>query len=984
VTLPDPTRWPQLSALMDELDGLDEPARQARLQAIALATPTLAAELQPLLDAGRAARAAGFLAGSAAAPLMPGVGPTGPAGAAALAMAPPAQAGQRLGAYVLVSHLGQGGSGSVWRARREDGRFEGEVAIKLLHLGLLGQSGAERFRREGSFLARLSHPHIARLLDAGVTDAGQPYLVIELVQGERLDRHCDARQLDTDARLRLFTQVLQAVAHAHGHLVVHRDIKPGNILVTPEGTVKLLDFGIAKLLQDEHSDEADTALTRDWGRVMTPEYAAPEQLRAEPVSTATDVYALGVLLWELLTGALPFPERRRGGVQHLLPEADPPRPSARVADAAVARRLRGDLDTIVVRALRPQPAERYPTVSALLDDLTRHLSGHPVLARGDAWTYRVRKWVGRHRAASAVGLGVALALVGGAHAQVAVLLALAAGTLLALWQARSARAQTALAQAAQRHAEEVKQFIASVFTEARPLEGSGGVVTALALLASAQQRIEAELAGHPATAAELGVLVGDSCSRLGDLYLGLQALEAAVPRCRRAFGDLAATTLRGRVLLLEAVNGVSDYARARTLAPALLADLRGQLPAQTANLVNALQETSFAQAKLNDAPASLGLLREAVELAEAQLGPLHEETLITLGLLSNTCGRFGQHAEALRMAELALDRTRQALGGLRPHSRLTHQERWYADALVNNGRPADAEALLGQVVLDQLALDGAVSRRVVNAKSAHALALAGMGRTEAAVALAREVVAWYGDHVSAVDEDTANFCHRLVVCLLPTRRVDQIALELDRDQALRQQLGIEPALQPLRRQRMRAQLQAWQGDEPAARALLDAVEDACRTDHPQEWARMAVVRAMAWRLQGDAQAGLPVARSAIERCHASQSPRVDLAHAHTELGLLLLALGDQAEAGQALDQALQLYDQAQVQPSLLSADALLGQGQLHLLAGRPAQARARFEQVDALWTGSHPGSRWQLQARQALAQLGPAERPAEPPAELPA
>ena len=956
--LPDPAQWARLSAWFDELVDLDESARMARLATIEHTAPDAAAELRRLLAADSRARDQGFLTG-AAAPLPTPIGP-------------PPQPGRRLGAYVLEAPIGQGGSGSVWRARREDGRFEGEVAIKLLHLSLLGQSGAERFRREGSILARLTHPNIARLLDAGVTPEGQPYLVIELVRGERLDRHCDALNLDTGARLRLFSSVLQAVAHAHGHLVVHRDIKPSNILVTPEGAVKLLDFGIAKLLQGDDADGPTTDLTRDWGRVMTPEYAAPEQLRGDPVTTATDVYALGVLLYELLTGQLPFPDRRRGTARLQMPDGDPVRPSTRVADAALQRRLAGDLDTIVLQALRAEPTARYATVNALLDDITRHLGGHPVLARGESWAYRLRKWVGRHRAGTAVAAGVALALVGGAHAQVAVLLALAMGTMLALWQARAARAQAAAAQAAQRRAEQTQQFIASIFTEARPRDGSGGVVTALALLQSATQRIEAELAATPAMAGELGVLVGDSCSRLGDLRSSLQALDAAVPRCRRELGDTHPTTLRGRILQLEALNGISQFHRARALAPALLADLRSQLPAQLEGLVFALQEASFALAKLNDVPASLAPLREAVTLAEAQLGPAHELTLESLGLLSNTLSRFAQHAEALQAARQAMDRAQQVLGGQRPHSQLTQTERWYADALVNNGRPGDAEPIARQVVLDQQALDGEGTRRVVNAMAAHSMALAGMGRTEEAVALARDVVARQADASPQPDEDTAAFSYRLALCLLPTRRVDEVGLELDRGEALWGQLGIARPLEPLRRQRMRAQLLAWQGQGAAARALLDSLEDSTSTDHPLEWARLACVRAMSWRLQGegqgDWQAGLRAAHDAIECCTETDAPALDRAHAHTERGLLLLESGASADATASLNQAARLYQQAQVQPSVLNADALLGLGRLHLLAGRRVPALELFSQVEALWARSHPGSRWHRQAQQWVDQ----------------
>ena len=276
--------WAQLSPLLDELLDLPEPERQARVAEVRAQNPQLGDELAALLTASQSDQVKDFLS-------KPLLNPVDQAPESTLA-------GQRLGAYVLESPLGQGGTGSVWRARREDGRFTGAVAIKLLHLSLLGRAGAERFKREGDILARLTHPNIAHLLDAGVTAGGQPYLVIELVEGERIDRHCDLKRLDVNARLALFDKVLSAVAHAHTHLVIHRDIKPGNILVTPDGTVKLLDFGIAKLLEDEATAGEATELTRDGGRVLTPEYAAPEQLRGEAITTATDVYALGVLLYQ--------------------------------------------------------------------------------------------------------------------------------------------------------------------------------------------------------------------------------------------------------------------------------------------------------------------------------------------------------------------------------------------------------------------------------------------------------------------------------------------------------------------------------------------------------------------------------------------------------------------------------------------------------------------------------------------------------------
>ena len=952
MNVPDPQRWAVLSPLLDELLELPADARPTRLAALRVQDAALADELAALLAGPDSTRGGRFMAGTALRET-------------------PSLAGQRLGAYTLEAPLGQGGTGTVWRARRDDGRFEGAVAIKLLHLSLLGQAGAERFSREGNILARLTHPNIARLLDAGLTDAGQPYLVIELVRGERLDRHCDMQGLGVDQRLALFGDVLAAVAHAHSHLVIHRDIKPSNIMVTPEGVVKLLDFGIAKLVEDEGALAESTDLTCEWGRALTPEYAAPEQLRGEAVTTATDVYALGVLLYELLSGRLPYPGRRRSatGVPAPLSEAAPVRPSLTVADPALRRRLGGDLDTIALRAMKPEAAERYPTVSAMRDDLSRHLSGHPVLARADSWAYRARKFVGRNRAGCAVVAGVGLALLGGAYAQVAVLLALAAGTLVALWLARAARVQADAARDAQRRAEAVKQFIASIFTEATPREGEGGIVSAADLLTSATVRIEAELAANPAVAGELGVLIAQSCSKLGELTLGRRAVEAALPRCRQAFGAQHELTLRGRVLQLEALNQNSLHDEARRLVVPLLADLRGALPAQVEVFIEALREASYFHAKCQDDVASFAALHEAIAVGEAHLGPAHEETLYTLGMLSNTLKHFGRYADSLAAAATAVQRARQTLGTARPNTVLTGLERWYADALIANGRPADAEAVARQVVVDQRALDHTVTIRVVSAMTTHSLALAGLGRTTEAVALAREVVAQQAALVQTATVDTAHFAYRLAQCLLPTRRLDEIEAELARDESLWPALGNEATVVRLRRQRLRALVCAWRGDAGAAQQLIDAADEPLRAGAPVEWMRLARARVINLRMQRRWAEAIAAAHDAVARCDAPGTLALDRANARTELGLALLGHGDAAGADAQITLAEQEFDLAEVvSESVLRSDALLARGRIHLLAGRAADALPCFERAERGWAEVNPGSVWHAQAQEGLAE----------------
>src|SRR6218665_3066325 len=362
------SRWPVLSPLLDELLDLEPPERAARLAEMGAEDGGVADDLQELLVRQEVMEQANFLSS-----------PTRPA----------ISAGQAVGAYTLEREIGQGGMGTVWLARRTDGRYEGQVAIKFLTAGLLGQGQNEqfsgRFAREGQILARLAHPNIARLVDArGAGGGGQPYLVLEYVDGLPITRFCEHHALDVTARVRLFLDVLAAVAHAHNRLILHRDLKPSNILVTAAAEVKLLDFGIAKLLAKstgaatEPVDPA-TELTQRAGRAFTPQYAAPEQVQGGEVTTATDVYALGVLLYLLLSGQHPTataatearPLERMKAVIELEPKRLAERGRGR--DPKRAGELRGDLDTIVARALKKAPAERYANASAMADDLRRWL-----------------------------------------------------------------------------------------------------------------------------------------------------------------------------------------------------------------------------------------------------------------------------------------------------------------------------------------------------------------------------------------------------------------------------------------------------------------------------------------------------------------------------------------------------------------------------------------------------------------------------------
>jgi serine/threonine protein kinase/tetratricopeptide (TPR) repeat protein len=399
-----PEQWRRLSPYLDEALEIVPEERQRWLQSLREKDEQLASALQALLAEQQQLQDEAFLEKSAwrLDPL----------------------AGQTLGAYTLVSRIGQGGMGIVWLAERSDGRFERRAAIKFVSIALAGPAAEERFKREGSIVGRLTHPNIAELLDAGVSAGGQPYLVLEYVDGIAIDRYCDRRKLDVNGRVRLFLDVLAAVAHAHANLIVHRDIKPTNVMVTTAGEVKLLDFGIAKLLEGEGEMGAPTLLTREGGSAMTPEYAAPEQLSNQPVTTATDIYSLGVLFYVLLTGKHPAgsgPFSPAALIKAVL-ENEPVRASEAVtrsisaaatrstATEKLRRQLRGDLDTIVGKMLKKNPAERYGSVTALADDLSRYLNNQPISARPDSFWYRARKFMLRNRAPVVLGT-TALALV---------------------------------------------------------------------------------------------------------------------------------------------------------------------------------------------------------------------------------------------------------------------------------------------------------------------------------------------------------------------------------------------------------------------------------------------------------------------------------------------------------------------------------------------------------------------------------------------
>ena len=418
--------------------------------------------------------------------------------------------GNNVGPYRLLRELGRGGMGSVWLAERADGAFKRNVALKLPHVTWIGGL-AERMARERDILASLEHPNIARLYDAGVDEFGRPFMAMEFVEGQTIDRHCAEHHLSTEQILLLIMQVARAVAHAHAHLVVHRDLKPSNILVTADGSVRLLDFGVAKLLQSEPGQQTQFAV-----RAFTPDYAAPEQIKGEPIGTTTDIYSLGVVSYLLLTGSLPYAVKQAGAgqLERAITDVDASLASATTADQQRGRRLRGDIDAILNRALKKDPTQRYASVDAFARDIEQHLQGRPIQARPDSAWYRFSKFVTRNRVASIAAVAVLIAIIGGAS--------------VALWQAREAREQAArtaverdIARRAAAREEAVRLYLTRMFRNSVADDGPEPT-TAKAMLDRSAERVLQQYRDDP-------YLAGKVVETLADLYGALEDVAGQVP-----------------------------------------------------------------------------------------------------------------------------------------------------------------------------------------------------------------------------------------------------------------------------------------------------------------------------------------------------------------------------------------------------------------------------------------------------------------------
>ncbi len=792
----DAERWQRLSPLLDAMFELDPQTRARSLALLREEDPQTAADLEELMALENERE--DFLSQPLVAPL------------------PGPRNGTLAGPYRLERLLGEGGMGQVWLAARADGLYQRRVALKLLRPGLADPNLRLRFTRERQILARLEHPHIARLLDAGLTRDDQPYLALEYVEGEPITDWCRTRLMSLDACLRLFGQVCEAVSHAHANLIVHRDLKPSNILVTPLDEVRLLDFGIAKLLD---TSEFAPDQTRTGLRAFTLHYAAPEQIRGEPVTTMTDVYSLGVVLYELLTGEKPYRLKRGSDAEweEAILHADPLRPSlavlrgdgargngATIDDAGSvrgpqqqrrrARDLSGDLDNIVLKALSKQPGARYPSVEAMAMDLVRYREGKPVLARPQSLGYRLRKYVNRHRWALSTTLLVTLVL--------------SSALVIVAWQARQAVQEASRAQALQ-------DFVIGLFEHA----GNGNNDDPLdmrQLLDAGVLRGNRELARQPAARAEVFGVIARLRLGLGD-YAQAQALLQRQASIVAALGNDAPPSLQ--------LESATDRGRSQRLlgdASACIATMQPrdelaqrqqqQLPVQVSDYWSELGRCQRANRKPDAARPlflrSLALRRDA----------LHDEagTVENLADLASLQADAGETGRALGAYRVALSRLQARVG--KHHPLAIDILRSLCSLERANGDMRDAERDCTRAVALALELHGSSHPSTIDAQRQLAAIQVDEGHFAAAAAAFGASRDWLVQHVGADHDDVARDDNSLGIIAWERGDTGVALRALDRSIAIRRRDNAKAALAGVLFNKAMVLNEA--GSNPEARPLL--------------------------------------------------------------------------------------------------------------------------------------------------------------------
>ncbi|HEY9504998.1 MAG TPA: serine/threonine-protein kinase [Gemmatimonadales bacterium] len=884
MTSSDPAGLPRLAAIVDQAFTLDAVQRSAFLDQACIGEPALRAQVERLL----AGDAMAFLDSPAAA-----------LGAPLVASAyPPIDdplLDTTVGPYLVLERLGAGGMGAVYLAERADGQFRQRVVLKLIKRGMDSEEIHRRFLAERQILARLSHPCVARLLDGGVTTDGRPWFAMEYVDGEAITAHCARTRLGVAERVRLFEDVCRAVRYAHQNLVVHRDLKPSNILVTADGQVKLLDFGIAKLLHEATGDET---LTRAGTQVMTPEYAAPEQVRGEAVTTATDVYALGAVLYEVLTGLRAQPLERAAftEIERVVCTVAPEAPSTAVARAFPTERdrgreLRGDLDTIALKALQKEPRRRYPSADALLADLERYREGLPVNARPDSRLYRAGKFATRHRGGVAATLAVFAALIGG--------LAVAAR------QATVARREATTAT-------EVKNFVKGLFSVATPTESRGRQVTAAELVERGTRQVDSALARQPAVQLELLHFLGEVNRDLGLFPRAESLFQRSTNLARRLYGadGLAEAKELAGWATVKFFQG--EYPRAASLQRSAL-DIRRRRGADDSTVGANLSDLAFTLQYQGAYAEAESLFLQSLAISRRLYGEHHLETATDLAHLGDVRWQARDVAGADSVLREALA-IRRALLDL-DHPLVLGTMHSLAGVLQAQGMLADAESLQRRVVEDE--------RRVY--RGAH---------PELATAL---------QQLDQILEDRGKYAEAesvLVEALAVRRRF--LAVDHPETRALQANLGV-----------LRYRMGDLRGAEAATREALRSDERSLGPDHPTTLTIRQNLGAILTGLGRTAEAE-PLLLAALEgRRRALGDSTSDVGQTLRNVGVLRARQRRWADAERAYRDAIAIERRTLGAEHPWIAQAKSGLGAVLVAQGRPAEAEPILQEGLAVQGAQH-------------------------------
>ncbi len=938
--------WPVISQRLDEALAIEAQARGPWLDALN-EPQAIKAQLRLLLDNPALVETGDF---ADALPAMT-LGPVeGNAAAAAHATSHPgteAAPGTLIGPYRLLRELGVGGMGQVWLAERVHGGLKRQVALKLPRLSW--QPGlAERLQRERDILASLDHPHIARIHDAGVDQHGRPYLALEVVAGEPIDAYCKAHALNIEQRLQLILQVAHAVAHAHARLVVHRDLKPANILVSHSlpapGQVRLLDFGIAKLLDGELTRES--ALTRQAGHALTLDYASPEQIRGEPLGTASDVYSLGVVAYELLAQAKPYQLKRQSvaALEAAIAELEVRRASAAATHAADARLLKGDLDAILNKALKKNVAERYASVEAFAQDIERHVGHLPVLAQPDALSYRVGKFLRRNRLAVAAAAAVSVALV--------------AGLSVALWQARVAYVQA-------ERAEQVKEFVLSIFSDADTNSGASAATTAVDLLKRARQRVKTETGARPELAVELMTAIGRSLIGQGVPTEAAALMAEAVELSARQLGAHHALTTAAQLVRGEALAEAGQDREAITqLLPAADAARRA---GDMRTLNSALRWLATATSGQGDVAASLDYARQALATLSARSTsgkPMGAHTtMFTYQQLLQALDAANQPG-AVDAARLALAAAREAYGQQDSMPVLTIRT-LLATAQVRAGQVREGLAELDALVQATQTLLGPRHPRLSKLAYLAGSAKLDAGDVPGAIAAfktSQAIEDLQAGSETAFDRGMIRF---FLASAYAAARQPEAALGLLDVAIPFIATGGATTARVLRAQSLRAGQLAEAGRLPEAERAFAALQAApwSAWDLAAHQGRLAVLRG----LQGRHAEALELAQS--RKATVNKRPTAEAqARAWSALGSAQLEAGQIQPALASLRQAQTLFSQVQPGMSPDHAQTLVALGRAQLQLGERAPALLALTAADRFWQAFDPGNRQAARARQQLVQ----------------